>query len=139
MRNLKPILLIEDDDLHAMTVKRALKELKVKNGLVRKANGQEALEYLKNKKEKKPCVILLDLNMPKMTGIEFLKVAKADEVLKKIPVVILTTSNDQEDIVESYSLSAAGYIVKPMNYKKFVEAIRALDLYWTLSELPEGE
>jgi len=131
-------LLVEDDSVDAMTVKRAFKDLKVLNPLVLTANGEEALQYLRSKSNKKPCVTLLDLNMPKMNGIEFLKVVKADEVLKKIPVVVLTTSKEESDIVESFKLSVAGYIVKPVDYKKFVEAIRAIELYWTLSELPDG-
>jgi len=138
MRNRKPVLLVEDDNVDAMTVKRAFKDLKVLNPLVLTADGEEALQYLRNKSNKKPCVTLLDLNMPKMNGIEFLKVVKADEVLKKIPVVVLTTSKEESDIVESFKLSVAGYIVKPVDYKKFVEAIRAIELYWTLSELPDG-
>jgi CheY-like chemotaxis protein len=136
MRNLQPVLLVEDDSVDAMTVKRAFNELKVSNGLVRAINGEEALGYLKAETDKMPCVILLDLNMPKMNGIEFLKVVKADEVLKRIPVVVLTTSKDDQDKVESFKLSVAGYIVKPVDYKKFVEAMRILNLYWTLSELP---
>ncbi len=135
MRNLKPILLVEDDSVDAMTVKRALKDIKVTNQLIHKVNGEEALEYLCLKGSQKPCIILLDLNMPKMNGVEFLKIAKANEELKKIPVVVLTTSKDEQDIVESFKLSVAGYIVKPADYKKFVEAIRTIDLYWTLSEL----
>ncbi len=138
MRNSKPILLVEDDRVDVMTVERALKELKVTNPLVCSINGEEALEYLRDESSKKPCVILLDLNMPKMNGTEFLKVVKADDVLKKIPVVVLTTSSEEQDVVESFNLSVAGYIVKPTDYKKFVEAIRAIDLYWTLSELPDG-
>jgi DNA-binding NarL/FixJ family response regulator len=77
--------------------------------------------------------------MPKMNGTEFLKIAKADETLKKIPVVVLTTSSEERDIVESFKLSVAGYIIKPVDYQKFVEAIRTIDLYWTLSELPEAK
>jgi CheY-like chemotaxis protein len=136
MRNLRPILLAEDDSVDAMTVKRAFSELKVTNELVRVVNGEEAIEYLKIHTDKKPCVILLDLNMPKMNGIEFLKVAKADNELRQIPVVVLTTSKDDRDKVESFKFSVAGYIVKPVDYKKFVEAVKILNLYWTLSELP---
>jgi len=136
MRSSKPILLVEDDREDAMTVGLALKDLKVTNGLIHTVNGEEALEYLRSKDSKMPCIILLDLNMPKMNGIEFLKIAKADEGLKKIPVVVLTTSKDEQDVIESFKLSVAGYIVKPADYKKFVEAVRALELYWTLSELP---
>jgi len=139
MRNLKPVLSVEDDDVDAMTVERALKDLNVTNPLVRTPDGGEALEYLRNDSNKKPCVILLDLNMPKMSGIELLKIVKADDELKKIPVVILTTSEDIQDKVETFGLSIAGYIVKPTDYKKFVEAIKTVNLYWTLSELPNGE
>ena len=140
MNDSKPILLVEDDQVDAMMVERALGELEVASQLVRTTNGEEALEYLRTEKSnKKPCVILLDLNMPKMNGVEFLKVAKADDELKKIPVVVLTTSKDEQDIVESFKLSVAGYMVKSVNYKKFVEAIRAIDLYWTFSELPNGD
>jgi len=133
----KPILFVEDDHVDAMTVKRAFKDLKVTNPLAHTINGEQALEYLRNERNRKPCVILLDLNMPKMNGIEFLKIAKADDALRKIPVVVLTTSREENDIVESFDLSVAGYIVKPVDYKKFVEAIRTIDVYWTLSELPD--
>jgi len=97
MRNTKPILLIEDDNVDAMTVKRALKDLKVTNGLVRAANGEEALTYLRDANNPKPCVMLLDLNMPKMNGIEFLKIARADDQMRCIPAVVLTTSKDDQD------------------------------------------
>ncbi|MDD5064240.1 MAG: response regulator [Phycisphaerae bacterium] len=139
MRNLKPILLVEDDSVDAMTVKRALKDLNVTNLLFHTLNGEEALNHLRDKNNGIPCVILLDLNMPKMNGVEFLKVVKTDDALKLIPVVVLTTSQEEQDIVESFKLSAAGYIVKPVDYKKFVEAMRTIDVYWTLSELPNGE
>jgi len=122
-----------------MTVARAFKDLKVTNKLVHTANGEEALQYLKSEIDKKPYVILLDLNMPKIDGIEFLKIAKEDEELKKIPVVVLTTSRDKQDIAESFRHSAAGYMVKSVDYKKFVETIRTINLYWALSELPNGE
>jgi len=139
MRSSRPILLVEDDHVDAMTVQRALKDLNVTNPLTHLPNGEKALAYLKNEHNKKPCVILLDLNMPRMNGIEFLKSIKADTKLKKIPVIILTTSGDTEDKYATFSLSIAGYIVKPADYKKFVEAMRTIDIYWTLSELPNGE
>jgi CheY-like chemotaxis protein len=138
MRNSQPILLVEDDNVDVMTVKRALKDLNIKNQLVSAANGEEALEYLNNSDNSKPCIILLDLNMPKMNGIEFLTIVKADETLKKIPVVILTTSSQQQDIVESFKLSVAGYIVKSVDYAEFTEAISTINLYWTLSKLPSN-
>ena len=138
MRNSKPILLVEDDNVDVMTVKRALKDLKINNPLVSTSNGEEALEYLKNNDTKKPCIILLDLNMPKMNGIEFLKIAKGDDTLKKIPVVVLTTSSQQQDIIDSFKLSVAGYIVKSVDYAEFTESIRTINLYWTLSKLPSN-
>ena len=137
MRNTKPVLLVEDDAIDAMTVRRAFRDLKLGNPLAHVTNGEEALQYLGKEENPKPCVILLDLNMPRMNGVEFMKVAKADPVLRRIPVVVLTTSKDDRDIVESYKLSVAGYIVKPVDYKKFVEAIKMIDIYWTISELPE--
>jgi len=139
MRNSKPILLVEDDSVDVMTVKRALKDLNITNTLVHLVNGEEALEYLRNDGNNEPGIILLDLNMPKMNGIEFLEVVKADKTLKKIPVVVLTTSKNERDILESFELSAAGYIVKPADYKKFVETIRVINQYWTLSEIPDGK
>jgi CheY-like chemotaxis protein len=138
MRTLKPVLLVEDDNIDAMTVKRAFSDLKLKNPLIHKLNGEEALEYLRGKgNNQKPCVILLDLNMPKMNGIEFLKIAKADDELKGIPVVVLTTSKNDGDRVETFGLSVAGYMIKPTDYKKFMETIKVIDLYWALSELPD--
>lgn len=139
MRDSRPVLLVEDDSIDAMTVQRAFRDLKVTNPLERAVNGEEALAYLQDPANDKPCVILLDLNMPKMNGTEFLAVAKADPSLKKIPVIVLTTSSEERDIVESFRLSVAGYIIKPVDYKKFVEAIRTIDLYWTLSELPQEQ
>jgi len=139
MRNSKPILLVEDDRVDVMTIERALKDLKVTNPLTHSADGEEALEYLRSEGNKGPCVILLDLNTPKMNGFEFLKVVKADDALKKIPVIVLTASKDEQDIVESFKLGVGGYMVKSVDYKKFMETIRTIDLYWTLSELPNGE
>jgi CheY-like chemotaxis protein len=136
MNKTKSVLLVEDDAIDAMTVRRSFKDLKLTNALDHVTNGEEALEYLRQADHPLPCVILLDLNMPRMNGIEFLKVVKTDPMLKRIPVVVLTTSTEDGDIVNSYRLSVAGYIVKPVDYKKFVEAIRTIDLYWTISELP---
>jgi CheY-like chemotaxis protein len=136
MRDLRPVLLLEDDTVDAMTVKRSLKDLKVNNPLIRVTNGEEALKYLKDDNNIKPCVILLDLNMPRMNGVEFLKIAKADPQLRGIPVVVLTTSRADQDRDECFSRSVAGYIVKPVDYINFLEAMRVLDLYWTLSEMP---
>jgi CheY-like chemotaxis protein len=129
-------MLVEDDGVDAMTVKHALNDIKVINQLIHQTNGEEAINYLRKLGNGKPCVILLDLNMPKMNGMEFLKLAKADEELKMIPVIVLTTSRSEQDKLESFGLSAAGYIVKPTDYDRFVEAIKTVDNYWTLSEMP---
>lgn len=139
MRNYKPVLLVEDDNVDAMTVKRAFKDLNVTNPLVHLVNGEAALKYLQEQNNEKPCVILLDLNMPKMNGTEFLKVVKSDEELKQIPVIVLTTSTEERDIMETFKQSVGGYIVKPVDYRNFVEAVRTINLYWTLSELPGQE
>ncbi|MCK5138957.1 MAG: response regulator [Thermodesulfovibrionia bacterium] len=137
MRGKRPILLVEDDTVDAMTVQRALKEIHVANRVEVVGNGEEALKYLRDENNEKPDIILLDLNMPKMNGIEFLKILKADEALKKIPVVVMTTSRAEQDIVESFRLGAAGYMVKSIDYKKFVETIMAIDLCLSSSELSD--
>jgi CheY-like chemotaxis protein len=136
MNGNKPILLVEDDNVDVITIQRALKDVKVTNPLQVAWNGEEALEYLRNPQHIKPCVILLDINMPRMNGIEFLRERAKDDAIKSIPVVVLTSSNEEQDMVNSYSLGVAGYMLKPVDYKKFVETIRVIDLYWTLSQFP---
>ena len=133
----KPILLVEDDQVDVMTVKRALKEIHVTNPVVNLENGEEALKYLRDPKSTKPCIILLDLNMPIMNGIEFLQVVKHDALLKRTPVVVLTTSEEQQDKINSFDLGVAGYMAKPVDYRQFVEVMRSIDAYWTISELPQ--
>ena len=103
MKNNKPILLVEDDKVDAMTVKRAMKEVNVNNKLIIVENGEEALKFLQNEKNEKPCIILLDLNMPKMNGIEFLSIAKNDKQIKSIPVIVLTTSKADQDRLDSFN------------------------------------
>ena len=140
MQSSKPILLVEDDCVDVMTVKRALKELDVANPLISTGDGEEALDYLHNDTATRPCVILLDLNMPRMSGIEFMKIAKADDSLKTIPIIVFTTSNTDQDITHSFELGAAGYMVKSVDYNKFIETIKTIDSYWSLSKLPpDGE
>ena len=139
MQHSKSILLVEDDHTDVIIVKRAMKELEITNKLVHASDGKEALEYLQNGGGKKAGIILLDLNMPRMGGLEFLAIAKANEELKDIPVVVLTTSTNKRDIVESFRLGVVGYMVKPIDYSKFVDTIRAIDHYWTLSESPNGD
>ena len=132
----KPILLVEDDQVDVMTVTRALKEIHVTNPLITRENGEEALNYLRDPNNEKPCIILLDLNMPIMNGFEFLQVVKHDDLLKSMPVVVLTTSEEQQDKVNSFNLSVAGYMAKPVDYRQFVEVMRSINAYWTVSEMP---
>ena len=139
MLNLKPILLVEDDRVDMMTFKRSLNDLSIKNEVIHVTNGEEALEYLRGEGNEQPCVIFLDLNMPKMGGLEFLKERRTDNELTKIPVVVLTTSDNERDIIESFEMGVAGYLVKPADYGKFVESMRTINLYWTLSRLPSEE
>lgn len=137
MRDSKPILLLENDLVDQEAVKRAFKALRVTNPLVIGNNGEEGLAYLQNKANRRPCLILLDIKMPKMDGLEFLRKIKKDEGLKQIPVVVFTASKEEKDKVESFKLGVAGYMVKPSLQEKFFEIIRTIDLYWTLSEIPE--
>ncbi len=136
MRSSRPILLVDDDNAEMMTVKRALNELNVHNELVHHLDGEQALNYLKDDTNRSPCVILLDLNMPKMKGVDFLAAVKANAELKQIPVIILTVSNNEDDKTNCFDLCAAGYIVKPATYEEFIKAMDALDAYWTLCEVP---
>lgn len=136
MRSSKPVLLVEDDSVDVMTVRRAFKELNMPNQLVPASDGEQALAYLRDQGAARPCVILLDLNMPKMGGTEFLRIVKADDALKTIPIIVFTTSNTEQDIARSFELGAAGYMVKSIDYDKFIDTIRTIDLYWTLSKLP---
>ncbi|MDH7600406.1 MAG: response regulator [Sedimentisphaerales bacterium] len=136
MQDNEPILLVEDDEVDAMTVRRVLRELKVSNALVHVTNGEEALGYLRDSTRPRPCLVLLDINMPRMNGIELLRIMKADEELRALPVVIMTTSTNDRDIIEAFHLSVAGYMIKPVDYRQFVETIRTIDTYWRLSRRP---
>jgi len=131
----QPILLVEDDQVDVLTTRRALRELHVTNPLVVCENGEEGLAYLRGAADP-PCIVLLDLNMPVMNGIEFLENVKSDERLRRIPTVVLTTSEEQEDKVRTFDLGIAGYMAKTVDYRRFVEVMRSIDLYWTMSELP---
>lgn len=133
----KPILIVEDDDVDVMTIRRAFKEIHVANPVVRHENGELAIDYLRDRRSSMPCIILLDLNMPVMGGIEFLEAIKRDDQLRRIPVIVLTTSKEHEDKVNSFNFSVAGYMEKPVDYRRFVDIMRSIDLYWSFSELPE--
>ncbi len=130
----RPILLIEDDMIDQMTVKRAFKELKVANELVIANNGEEGLAILNDENRERPGIILLDLNMPKMNGIEFLLEMKKNDSFKMIPVIVLTTSKHAQDKVETFSNGVSGYMVKPVEYTEFLEIMKTINKYWSFSE-----
>ena len=136
MQSSNPVLLVEDDPVNAMAVEKAFRDVGIAQPLVHVRNGEEALECLRDRDHKKPDFILLDLNMPKMNGIEFLRIVKADPVLRSVPVVMLTTSQDQRDIAECFALNAAGYMIKPLDDEQLAETIRTIVQYWSHSELP---
>ncbi len=133
------ILLVEDDEIDAMNLKRAFKKCNIANPLYLAENGLDALAKLRGDGDEKiiptPKIILLDINMPRMNGIEFLQELRNDPELKSISVVVLTTSNEERDKVAAYNLNVAGYILKPVESAKFIEAIHALDVYWNLIEI----
>jgi CheY-like chemotaxis protein len=137
MRTKKPVLLVEDDLIDQMSVKRAFKDIKITNELVIVNNGLEALEFMNMDEGNIPGIILLDLNMPKMNGLEFLEKIRTNERYRRIPVIILTTSKEENDRIESFNLGIAGYMIKPVDYIKFVEVLKTIDIYWTLSEMPD--
>ena len=131
------ILLVEDDELDVMNVQRAFKKNNVLNPLYVAGNGVEALEMLRGgSMPKDRRLILLDLNMPKMGGIEFLKELRADPELRATTVVVLTTSDEDRDKVKAYDLNVAGYILKPVTLVAFVEIMATLNKYWSVNELP---
>lgn len=130
----KNILLVDDDSVEHMKVSRAFKKLEIPNPLITKNDGLEAKEYLE-KSDELPGLILLDLNMPNMNGFEFLEFIKADERLKVIPIVVLTTSNNDQDKVESYKHSVAGYMVKPIRLEEYEKVIETIKQYWSTSKL----
>ncbi|MBT3208227.1 MAG: response regulator [Bacteroidetes bacterium] len=135
------VLLVEDDKVDIMNVKRAFKKNKIENPLFVAENGVEALELLRGQNPNQkivplPRIILLDLNMPKMGGLEFLKILRNDENLRNISVFVMTTSNDDKDKVEAYNLNVAGYILKPLSMANFINAVSVLNNYWRLNVYP---
>ena len=128
------ILLVEDDSIEAMKFKRTVAKLDVDCSIIEVKNGEEGIKFLKENKSL-PHIILLDLNMPKMNGIEFLAILKEDEVLKYIPTIILTTSSHQNDLKDCYKIGVAGYMVKPLNYGDYAKKMAKIISYWSESEL----
>ena len=117
-----------------MKMKRTISLLKLNHTLQEAKNGEEALQILEDKANM-PDIILLDLNMPKISGIEFLKIIKANEDLKHIPTIILTTSSNQKDLLECYRTGMSGYVLKPLKYEDYVKKIETVLAYWSVNEL----
>ncbi|MGB5980871.1 MAG: response regulator [Nonlabens sp.] len=132
LRDLK-ILLIEDDAIEVMKMKRTISRFDQDHELIEAENGEEALDLLKQTII--PDIILLDLNMPKMSGIDFLKKMKSDNRFKYIPTIILTTSSNERDLQACYELGIAGYVLKPLKYDEYVLKIHRLLDYWSANEL----
>lgn len=134
------VLLVEDDSIDVMNVQRAFSKNNIHYPLHVAHNGIEALNMLRgnNGKPKMPLpkIVLLDINMPRMNGIEFLSEIRKDPELKSLTVFILTTSNDDQDKFEAFNLNVAGYILKPLSFEKFVNAISILNNYWKICEAP---
>ena len=137
----KAILLVEDNPNDELLTLRALKKNKIKNEVVVARDGTEALEYLFGTGNTRalPQVVLLDLKLPKVDGLEVLQRIRADERTKRLPVVILTSSNEEKDLIACYDRGANSYIRKPVDFNQFTEAVRQLGLYWlVLNESPPG-
>ncbi|GGI56179.1 response regulator [Winogradskyella haliclonae] len=133
MNNLN-ILLIEDDQIEILKFERILSTISKNHKQHNETNGEAALQYLKTTKNF-PDLILLDLNMPKMNGLEFLKILKSDDGFHHIPVVVLTTSNNKEDIKEAYRIGIAGYVMKPLKYEAYTSQLKTIIEYWSINQL----
>jgi len=136
MRPAKPLLLVEDNADDAMILRRALGDARITEPLVHLPDAEQALAYLRTATNPRPTLILLDLNLPGMSGVEFLRTIKKDAALSEIPVVVLSTSDERRDILDSFDLSVAGYIVKPMEYAALVETVKVIQDYWAINLLP---
>ena len=134
MAKILDVLLIEDNMIEIMKMNRTISLLELKHNITEAKTAEEALVILETKKNL-PDLILLDLNMPKINGIEFLSILKKDEDLRHIPTVILTTSDNQKDIHECYRIGVSGYMLKPLKYDDYVEKIKATLAYWSINEL----
>tara|TARA_B100000780_G_C20978587_1_gene390942 strand:+ start:413 stop:823 length:411 start_codon:yes stop_codon:yes gene_type:complete len=136
MEKILDVLLIEDNLIEVMKMERAISSLGLNHIINVANNGEEALEILEDNQQW-PDLILLDLNMPRISGIEFLMILKNNEDLKHIPTVILTTSDNQKDIEECYRIGVSGYIVKPLKYYDYVDKIQNVLSYWGINEIKQ--
>ena len=143
--NLGRILLVEDDPKDVELTLTALDEYNLANEVIVASDGQEALDYLfyrgnfMKRSGENPAVLLLDLKLPKVDGLEVLQQVKSDEKLKMIPVVVLTSSHEEKDMIASYKLGVNAYVVKPVDFHEFVNAIKELGVFWAvINEPPPG-
>ncbi|MHA1770737.1 MAG: response regulator [Candidatus Thorarchaeota archaeon] len=142
----KVILLVEDNEDDVILTQRALKKANILNEIVVVGDGLEALQFLRGEGQYKdratealPVVILLDLNMPRMNGLEFLRELRSDESLRLLPVVVLTSSAEEQDVLKSYDLGANSFVRKPVDFNQFVDSVRTLGLFWVLLNIaPTG-
>lgn len=134
-KHLKRILLVEDDRIEILKFKRTISKLKLDYDFIFASNGEDALEILQNKELDLPQIILLDLNMPRFNGFDFLKMMRSKKELKYIPTIVLTTSENEKDLKKCYELGIAGYMVKPLDYNFYVEKLKVLFNYWEMNEL----
>ncbi|HEY0705679.1 MAG TPA: response regulator [Polyangia bacterium] len=131
------VLLVDDDAVDVMNLQRAFSRNNIKNPLFVASSAQEALELLRSSDfSKSRLVVLLDINLPRMNGLEFLRLLRADETLCSTLVIILTTSNDERDRVAAYKLNVAGFLLKPETSANFVELAATMNKYWSLLEMP---
>ena len=139
MKNMVEILLIEDNPDDAGLTIRTLKKNNLGNYLIHLEDGQDALDFLFNEENRMPKLILLDLKMPRVDGIEVLRKLKSDEKKRSIPVVVLTSSKEEKDIVEAYKLGVNAYIVKPVDFDQFVKAVTQVGLFWVVLNQPPAK
>lgn len=135
------ILLVEDDRVDRMAIRRAFRDLKIANPVIEASDGIEALQRLRGEngfeKVASPCLMLLDLNMPRMGGIELLEVIRSDPALHRMIVFVMTTSSAEEDLLQAYDKNVAGYVVKHRVGQDFMEAISMLEMYWRVVQFPD--
>lgn len=136
MGNTAEILLVEDNPNDAELAIRALKKNNLANNLIHLEDGQEALDYLYDENNEMPKLILMDVKMPRVDGIEVLRKLKSDEKRRIIPIVMLTSSKEDKDIIDAYNLGVNAYIVKPVDFDQFVKAVTQLGFFWMILNQP---
>jgi CheY-like chemotaxis protein len=132
------VLLVEDDDIDFMSIVRSFKKRKILNKITRAIDGVHALELLREETITKPFIVLLDLQMPRMSGLEFLDTIRNDDMLNDMVIFVLTTSDNEQDIVRSYKKHIAGYFLKDRVSDQFLDVVDVLDGYWRILQLPKG-